>query len=127
MVKVFLLVIALGALATPARAQSRQVIGYAGALGEWELTAVVTNLASRRVGEFTGPLMMRHVGICTQDGAEERTGEIRLRLSTGSHRLKATLLIAGVECTYSGRWADSYEGVMTCPDARPVPLTLWLK
>ena len=34
--------IVLGALATPAGAQSLQLFGYAGVLGEWELTASVT-------------------------------------------------------------------------------------
>jgi hypothetical protein len=34
--------ILLGALATPAGAQSFEVLGYAGELGEWELTALVT-------------------------------------------------------------------------------------
>ena len=31
----------LGALATPAGAESLEVLGYAGVLGEWELTASV--------------------------------------------------------------------------------------
>ena len=39
----FLLII-LGALSTPAQAQSLQVIGYAGHLGEWELTATVAEM-----------------------------------------------------------------------------------
>ena len=41
----------LGALATPAVAETREVLGYAGVLGEWELTANVTgddSEASRR-------------------------------------------------------------------------------
>ena len=49
----------LGALAAPAQAEPRQVLGYAGALGEWELTATVnettTHLWSK---EFSGPLTM---------------------------------------------------------------------
>ena len=32
----------LGALSAPAQAEPRQILGYAGVLGEWELTAVVT-------------------------------------------------------------------------------------
>ena len=38
----------LGALATPASAETREVIGYAGVLGEWELTANVTGDDSAR-------------------------------------------------------------------------------
>ena len=69
---------------------------------------------------------MRHVGYCTQDGPEERTGEIRVSLAAPS-RLTATLLVNGVECSYSGRQADAYSGTLKCPERRAVPLTLWLK
>ena len=68
---------------------------------------------------------MTHVGICTQDGPEQKTGEIRLRLS--GVRLSATLLLAGVECTYSGQLSDFYSGTMICPGRPGVPLKLWVK
>ena len=123
--RALLLLIMLGALATPAQAQSRQVIGYAGLLGEWELAATVTENSSRRSKEFSGPLTMKHTGVCTQDGPEEKTGELRLQLS--SSRLTATLLVAGVACTYSGKLSDSYSGMMNCPDRSAVPLRLWVK
>ena len=71
-----------GALAAPAQAQSLQVVGYAGVLGEWELTATVTETRPvATASEFSGPLTMKHVGICTQDGPEEKTGEIRFQIS----------------------------------------------
>ena len=70
---------------------------------------------------------MKHVGICTQDGPEEKTGEIRLQISASSSQLDATLLVDGVECTYSGRLSDPYSGMMTCPDREAIPLKLWLK
>ena len=109
------------------RAQSLQVIGYAGVLGEWELTATVTENASWRAKELSGPVTMTHVGLCTQDGPEVKTGEIRLQISGMSSRLTATLLVAGLECTYSGRLSDFYTGLMTCPDREAVPLRLWVK
>src|SRR6476469_1999571 len=63
-----LLPILLGILATPVRAtQPLQVIGYSGYLGEWELTATVTETAPGSTAEYSGPLTMKHVGICTQD------------------------------------------------------------
>ena len=108
-------------------AESRQVFGYAGVLGEWELTATVTETASRRAKEFSGPLTMKHTGVCTQDGPEEKTGEMRLQLSSSSSRLNATLLVAGVECTYSGKLSDFYSGMMSCPDRQAVPLKLWVR
>ena len=124
-VRSFVLTIVLVALATPAGGQSRQVIGYAGVLGEWELIATVTENASWWTREFSGPLAMTHVGICTQDGPEQKTGEIRIRISSLS--MKATLLIDGFECAYSATWSDAYRGVMDCPGRRAVPLVLWLK
>jgi len=124
-VKALLLLIALGILATPARSQSLQVLGYAGVLGEWELTADVT--ASQATREFTGPLTMKHVGLCTQDGPEEKTGEIRLQISSLSSRLKASVTIAGVECTYRASLSDSYTGMMECAGRPPLQLELWVK
>jgi hypothetical protein len=124
--RVFLLPIVLGALASPAGAQSLQLLGYSGYLGEWELTATVAENASSR-NEYAGPVTLKHVGICTQDGPEEQTGEIRLRTSASRSRLNATLSMSGVECSYSGQLSDAYTGTMTCPGRETVPLRLWLK
>ena len=125
--RAFFLPIVLSALATPAVAQSLQVVGYSGHLGEWELTATVTESASSRTKEYSGPLTMKHIGLCTQDGPEEKTGEMRFRLSTSPAALSATLSIAGIECTYSGRLSDPCTGTMDCPGRQAVPLKLWLK
>jgi len=123
-----LLPIMLGILATPVGAtQPLQVIGYSGYLGEWELTATVTETAPGSTAEYSGPLTMKHVGICTQDGPEEKTGALRLQISASSSRLNATLSIAGVECTYIGQLSDSYAGTMDCPGRQGVPLKLWVK
>jgi hypothetical protein len=126
-VRALLLLFAAGAVAAPASAQSLQVIGYSGYLGEWELTATVTEMASSRTQQYSGPLTMKHVGICTQDGPEQKSGEMRFQITAASSRLDATLSVAGVECTYSGRLSDSYTGTINCPDREAVPLKLWLK
>jgi hypothetical protein len=127
------LLISLSALATSAQAQILEVIGYVGYLGEWELAATVSESVSNGTKEYSGPLNMKHVGLCSQDGPEEKTGEIRLRLSGSSSSqvkvslVKATLLVEGVECTFSGKLSDAYKGMMNCPDGRAAPLTLWVK
>jgi hypothetical protein len=126
-VRARLLLLLGGALAAPAQAKSMQVVGYAGVLGEWELTATVTESAPGRTTEFSGPLSMKHVGICTQEGPEEKSGEIRFQISALSSRLDATLLIEGVACSYSAGLSDPYSGIMACPDREAVPLKLWLK
>jgi hypothetical protein len=122
---VFLLLIS-NAATRPAEAESLEVLGQVGVLGEWELTANITSTISSAQSQFSGRLLMKHVGICTQDGPQEKTGEIQLQLF-GSSRVKATLVMAGVTCTYAGRKSDSYSGVMRCPDQRDVPLRMWLR
>jgi len=112
----------LGILTAPAVAEPRQVIGYGGVLGEWELTADVTEA---RAGEFSGPAAMTHVGICTQDGPERKIGDIRLQMS--GPRLNATLSLGGVECTYDARLADAYKGQLNCHGRSALPLTLWIR
>jgi hypothetical protein len=126
-VRALLPLFVLGALSAPAWAEPRQILGYAGVLGEWELTATVNEKPLRWGKEFSGPLLMKHVGICTQDGPEERTGEIRLQISANSSQLDAKLLVEGIECTYSARSSDPYSGMMACPDRETIPLKFWLK
>ena len=115
----------LGALATPAGAESLEVLGYAGVLGEWELTASVTGNDNTKA--YSGPLTMTHVGICTVDGPEEKKGEITFRLSESSSRIQATLLVDGTECSYNARLSDFFTGSMNCPNRPAVPLKLWVK
>ena len=124
--KAFIALIVL-VLATPAQAQSRQVVGQAGYLGEWDLTATVTVQDPSRTKDFSGPLTMTHVGMCTQDGPEKKTGEMRFQISGWTSRMTASLLIDGVACTFNGKLSDSYSGMMICPDRRAVPLALWVK
>jgi hypothetical protein len=126
--KALFLPIMLGVLASPSgAAQPLQVVGYSGYLGEWELTATVTETAPGSTAEYSGPLTMKHVGICTQDGPEEKTGVLRFQISASSSRLNATITVAGVDCTYSGQLSDSYAGTMNCPGRQGVPLKLWVK
>jgi hypothetical protein len=108
-----------------AAAETLDVLGQAGVLGEWELTANISSMDGARK-QFSGPLVMKHVGICSVDGPEVKQGEIQLQL-IGSSRVKATLLVAGITCTYAGRKSDSFSGVMRCPLQRDVPLLMWLR
>ncbi len=107
--------------------QSMQVTGYTGRLGEWELTANLARAGDDSDGELSGPMTMRHVGICTVDGPEEKSGTMRVRLSNWSSKVVAHLTIDGVECLYRGPLSDSGERELTCPDRRPSPITLWAK
>jgi hypothetical protein len=103
-----------------------ELLGQAGVLGEWELTGNLTEGGPGQRKEFSGPLKMKHVGICTQDEPEERAGEIRLQLADGS-RVTAELVLDDIRCTYSARKTHAYEGTLSCAGRAPVPLLVWLK
>ena len=121
-----LLAMLCGAVAvTSAAAAPRQVVGYAGVLGEWELVATVDEAAGPAGGEFHGPVTLSHVGLCTQDGPERRSGEIRLQLSPS--QLKAKLSLSEGECTYTGRGSEGFDGTLICPGRPNTPLKLWLR
>ena len=116
--------IALSVVDVP-RLGAMELLGQAGVLGEWELTGNLTE--SGQSMEFFGPLKMKHVGICTRDGPEERAGEISLQLASRSESLTARLVLDGTPCTYSARKTHAYEGTMACAGRTPVPLVVWLK
>jgi hypothetical protein len=116
--------VALFGLAGAAAAQMRSVTGQAGILGEWELTATVSEQADGTGRRWASPLTLKHVGFCSADGPEERTGELRLRVSDPPGEATATLMIEGTACTFRGRLRDAYDGIMTCPDRRDVPMML---
>ena len=108
-------------LAGPAAAQTREVAGQFGVLGEWDLTATVTKQAA---GHWAGPARIRHVGYCTVEGPEEKTGDLQLKLVEARGRISGTILIDGVACTFSARLKDGYAGTLRCSNRREVPMTL---
>ena len=108
-------------LAPPAGAQTRTVAGQFGILGEWDVTATLTQQSG---GQWFGPARIRHVGYCTVEGPEEKTGELQLQLAEARGRIIGTILIDGVACTFSARLKDGYDGTLRCPDRRDVPMTL---
>ena len=87
----------------------------------------VTEEARLLTDEFSGPLSMKHIGIFTQDGPEEKSGEIGFHFSALTRELNATLLVEGIECSYSAQPSEPYSGMMACRDREAVPLKLWLK
>jgi hypothetical protein len=122
-----ILSLALSLVVAPAAAGSLQIVGYSGYLGEWELTATVTEDGSSTTRkEYSGPLSMKHVGLCTQDGPEEKSGEIHARMPAASSRMEATLWLDGVECGYQGVLSDFYSGIINCSGRETVPLKLWI-
>jgi hypothetical protein len=105
-----------------------QVVGKLGYLSEWELTGTVTEHAAGAKREFSGPVVVRHVGVCSPGRPAEMAGEFRYQV-TGwtTSRMQATLSIDGVECGFEAKLSDAYDGVLACPQWRGVPLSLSVK
>lgn len=118
--------VAAFALVLPVRSQAETLIGKAGYLSEWTVSATVAADASR---EFSGPMTLAHTGLCTVNGPVEKAGDIHYRISgLLTSRMAATLTIDGARCTFSGAAAsDAYSGVMDCPGTKGVPLTISVK
>jgi hypothetical protein len=127
---VALAVALLPAFAAPSGAQTHVVNGQIGILGEWELSATVTK-DDPATSVWRGPLSLRHIGFCSVDSPQEKSGELRLENpgtpDGSSTAFKATLLIDGKACTFKGRRADGYEGVMACPGRADVPMMLTIQ
>ena len=121
------LAVVLAALASSAQAQSLQLAGKAGFLQEWELAATVAPQDPGRKHAFSGPLTLRHVGVCSTGGIEKKSGEIRFEMTGASLKVKARLIIDGTECAFNGTLSEASTGVMECPGTQGVPLSLWTK
>ena len=104
-----------------------QVYAKTGYLGEYDLSSTVSEQFANGIKEYSGPLAVKHVGLCTRDGPKETTGRIRLQVTGSSRRVTATLVFEGVECTYEGMLSEEYHGFMNCADKTSLPFRLWTK
>ena len=124
-----LLAVAIFAVTAPVQARTLRLDGKSGYLSEWELKAEV-NAARGPHGreEFSGPVKLRHIGVCSPNGAVEKSGIIRFHISKSlwSSQIQATLVIDGAQCTYNAKLSGDASGFMECPGAS-VPLTLSLQ
>jgi hypothetical protein len=114
--------------ASAGSADTLRVHGTAGYLSEWELNADVTS-AGPGGAEFSGPLLLKHVGLCSANGPLEKSGRITFRFSKSpsAAAIDATLVIEGAQCRYKGKLAGSSEGFMSCSDGNEIPLKLMMK
>jgi hypothetical protein len=124
--------VAIGGFAH-AQAQPRQLVGTAGYLSEWEVRGTVTETTSPAGSEFSGPVVWKHIGICSANGPEEKRGVIKAKINrTGPiPRIDATVSLEKAQCTFKGDFPGNVPGnssnrtsvVMDCSDAKGVPLT----
>src|SRR5262249_2239844 len=106
----------LGLLCWSAQARSLKIVGTAGYLAGWEPNADVSGEAGVARGEFSGPISLKHVGMCTVNGPVVKDGNIKLTISGWGPlaRLSATMTFQQTQCTYSGSYTDPSKGTMDC-------------
>lgn len=112
---VLLAAIALSAFSGPSVAQSWLAEGKIGYLQEWEMTASLASSEGARSG-LAGPITLRHVGQCSTDGAEQKSGTLELRVSSQSSRVVGMVTFADDQCRLDASGTQAYSGLMTCRD-----------
>jgi hypothetical protein len=129
LLKAFAIPVAVGVICAPAQSRSLQVLGTAGYLSEWELNGTVMEKSPAGSNEFSGALIWKHVGLCSVNGPQEKSGEIRFQISKSgpSSQIHAAISLDGAKCTYNGEFSGSSSGHMDCSDAKGVPLSISIK
>jgi hypothetical protein len=129
LMKLLVLTVCAGVLVAPSTlAQTLQIRGVAGYRSEYELTADVSGQsADQGWKELSGPLSVKHVGLCTHAGPGEMLGRLKIQFMDASHKIEASLSYDGRECAYYGFLSETATGFMTCNNKLTLPLRLWTK
>jgi hypothetical protein len=110
-------------IATRAGAEPYAASGQVGYLQEWELKASLARTVSGGRIEYSGPVTLRHVGLCSVNGVEEKSGKLRLTMSRAPGAAEGTLALEGDSCRIMANQAPSYSGLLTCRNGQGVPIS----
>ena len=103
-----------------ALAQSYSANGQVGYLGEWEMKASLNKTVSGSAQDFEGPVTLRHVGLCSVNGVEEKSGTMRLAVSRGG--VEGRLEMADDSCSIKAAASDPHTGLMSCRNGEGIPI-----
>jgi hypothetical protein len=106
-----------------ALAQSYAAKGHIGYLGEWEMTASLTRAENGAATDYAGPITLRHVGLCSTNGVEEKSGIVEIRISPKTSAAEGTIALKDDSCRLVAPSARSYSGILNCRDGQGVPIT----
>jgi hypothetical protein len=110
-------------VADRAGAEPYAASGQVGYLQEWELTASLAKTVSGGRIEYSGLVTLRHVGLCSVNGVEEKSGKLRLTMSRAPGAAEGTLAMEGDNCRIMANQAPSYSGLLTCRNGQGVPIS----
>jgi hypothetical protein len=103
-----------------ALAQSYSASGQIGYLQEWEIKGNLARTPTRSGADYSGPVTLRHVGLCSANGVEEKPGVVQLKVSPS--RLEGTLAMDDDSCRIVASAAASYSGLLSCRNGQGVPI-----
>ncbi|MFA6967311.1 hypothetical protein [Bosea sp. (in: a-proteobacteria)] len=108
-------------------ASARDLVGRFGYLGEWDVTARLTEekAAPSSAPAFAGSLSMKHNAVCGPGETPEKSGHIRM--SVRGTRYTAQMTLAGTSCDFSGTLSESAHVFVTCGGEGGIPLRIWFK
>jgi hypothetical protein len=122
MMRTLLVAISICVVVATAAAEPYAASGQVGYLQEWELKASLAKSVSGGRIEYSGPVTLRHVGLCSANGVEEKSGNIRLTMSRAV-AAEGTLAFEGDSCRIVANQAPSYSGLLTCRNGQGVPIS----
>ena len=114
-------VILMFAAAPAALAQSYSFSGKIGYLHEWEMTGNLAKTVTRLGADYSGAMTLRHVGLCSVNGVEQKQAHMQLKVS--SARLEGTLVMDDDQCRIVAS-GSSGSGLLTCRHGQDVPINL---
>jgi hypothetical protein len=113
----------IGAGAGSAMAQSYSVNGQVGYLQEWEMKANLAKTITSSGVNYDGPVTLRHVGLCSVNGLEEKSGVVRLTVSRRTSAVEGTLAMKDDTCRIVASASKSHSGLLNCRDGQGVPIS----
>jgi hypothetical protein len=108
--------------AATALGQSYSVEGQAGYLQEWEIKASLKKTVTSAGVNYDGPVTLRHVGLCSVNGVEEKSGVVQLKVSRRTSAIEGTLAMQDDSCRIVASASQPYSGLLNCRDGQGVPI-----
>jgi hypothetical protein len=105
-----------------AQAQSFSASGQIGYLQEWEIKGSLAKTSTRTGADYSGPVTLRHVGLCSVNGVEQKSGIVQLKVSRS--RLEGTLAMDDDSCRIDASVSQPYAGLLNCRNGQGVPINI---
>jgi hypothetical protein len=113
---------ALAGTAGAALAQSYSAKGHVGYLQEWEIKGSLAKTATHFGTTYTGPVTLRHVGLCSINGVEEKSGTLEVKVSSWTSHVEGTLVMPDDDCRVVASASQGYSGLLSCRTGQGIPI-----